>query len=193
MSDSQDDSSGGQRRYNLRGRGNDNDGDAGQGDGRQGDGRQEDGQGDDADNEQNDDLTTILRYLVRTGQVRLMSSRRHLGEAVYVGGGSVVDDEVDDDDEYRSHDNSDNSDPDDDQIDHQPEADPSPDVQNLRSSDFMQVGDFVVMLCLLHLFHETMTEPFYVHCAVYTTYDRTAHNFVFRKFFTIRVAVRFPT
>jgi len=123
MSDSRDDdSSGGQRRYNLRDRSSN--------------GGAADRQGDDDDNGQNDDLTTILRYLVRTGQVRLMSSRRNTGETIYVSGGSIIDDEVDDDDdEYRS--NSETS-GDDDQIEHQPEADPSPDIQNLRSSDFMQ-------------------------------------------------------
>ena len=132
MSDSRDgEEAGGEgRRYNLRDRGNRDDA-AATGNARR---RRSDGD-EEEEGAQNDDLTTILRYLVRTGQVRLMSSRRPLGEAVYIGGPSVIDDEADDDDD----DDSDATFEDDDRIDHQPEVDPTPDVQDLRSSDFMQV------------------------------------------------------
>ena len=99
-------------------------------------GRQPTVDGDDA--AQNDDLTTILRYLVRTGQVRLMSSRRPLGETVYVGGGSIIDDNADVDDDDDDVD-SDASYEVDERIDHLPEMDPAPDLGDLRSSDFMQV------------------------------------------------------
>ena len=159
------------RRYNLRDRGNNRDAEA----------RLPSDEEDET--AQNDDLTTILRYLVRTGQVRLMSSRRPLGEAVYVGGPSVIDDDANDDDD---DDDSDATFEDDDRIDHQPEVDPTPDVQELRSSDFMQVPDIS--------FEIGMEGALVDRSRSYLSLVLTSlHPYTTRKSSTTPVAVRFPT